>query len=687
MSIRRRVSWGIKSVTAVVACLGALAVQASVLPYGLKIEKVLDNTAALGAVAESPNGELWLLERTTGTIRVYVDGKQAASLTLPVYATGESGLLGVAFAPDYATSGRAFVSSVDASRTLRVDEIDRTATGLAQGVPVLTLGTVPTDGLRPGGGIDVGPDGKLYVAVGDLELPASAQDDAQLTGKVLRANLDGSVPADNPSGTLEWAKGFRSGKGLSINPTTARTNGTVYVTDVGASGSPTASDEVNQVAAGGNYAWDACSGMGCGASYVDPLCAFDPSALVDPESVAANASNALGASHRDSLMYSAMTSDAVREASLTGPERDQMVADTVFFDPSAITDGNPTPTCPHQTNAVASGRDGWLYMANTGTNPGIWRVWRDTPGPREVSTSGSPVPLTVDKSGSNLVLGWENLGSLDAGRPARNAGQQAETYSVWEGSLPITSYDHVRLLNTNGTADGPARLTATVTPSAGSHYYLVGAQGDNMDGSLGAKSDGTARPGPVDYCSTIGFGINVGNCAKDFVSPVDGTPLKLRDYNPNSPTYNQLVSIADYRGKVVKLDLTANDCFWCQVQAGQESTNDALYRDRDFLYVSIFTRYLATLAAYPDAASCAADIAAWAATYGQDTPILCDVDLNGDGHGDVTWEYWHQSDCGGVPQNFYIDQGNEIYDFVCGAQLSGDVQSLIQNEVNPMSCE
>lgn len=663
---------------------------ANVLPYWLKVEKILDNAAELGAVAESPSGELWLLERATGNVRVYAAGKQSATLTISVYSTGESGLLGVAFAPDHAATGRAFVYYVDAARNLRVDQVNRGPASLTLGSQILSLGTVPASGLRVGGGIAIGKDGKLYVSVGDLELPASAQNDANLTGKVLRANLDGSVPADNPSGALVWAKGFRNGKGMAVNPTTTRASGTVYVTDAGQSAAPSAADEVNQVIASGNYAWSNCSGTGCGAPYVDPLATHASTALAGVDAVASNFRSALGSSHVGSIAYAAVTTDDVKEAFLTGADLDQLSRSAVLFDPDGDYDGNPaTDVCPKLVNEVALGNEGWLYMANRGANPGIWRIWRDTPGPREVSTNGSPFPLTVDKSGSNLVIGWENLGTLDTGRPARNAGQQAERYQVWEGTLPITAYDHVAILNTNGTPDGPARLTATITPGSGSRYYLVNAQGDNRTGSLGYKEASgtqTQRPGVVDYCGTIGYGNAVGNCAKDFVNPVNGEPMKLVDYNPNSPTYNQAVSVGDFRGRVVKLDLSADNCFWCNVQADQEAANDTKYRDRDFLFITVLTLTYALTDPIPPA-NCATVIGGWASRHSSKTPILCDVDMNGDNRGDVTAQYWHAPDCGGTPQNFYVDQGNLLYNFVCGAQLSGDVDNAIKNEVNPETCE
>lgn len=83
-----------------VIVLGLQPASGAVLPFGLKIEKVLDNEAELGDLAVSPTGEFWLLERATGTLRVLVGGVEAASLTLPVRNSCDSGLLDVAFAPD-----------------------------------------------------------------------------------------------------------------------------------------------------------------------------------------------------------------------------------------------------------------------------------------------------------------------------------------------------------------------------------------------------------------------------------------------------------------------------------------------------------------------------------------------------------------------------------------------------------
>jgi len=663
------------------ASLATVAV-ADVLPFGLKIEKVLDSSATLGDLAQAPNGELWLLEKA-GTIRVFSAGSQAATLSVGVSVVGDGGLLDVAFDPTFSTNGRALISYVEPAGHLVVDEVVRGGSGLTLGGRVLDLGAV-VSGLRPGGGLAVGADGKLYVATGDLGNSGDAQNDARVAGKVLRANLDGSVPADNPSGTLVWAKGFRDGNDLAVHPGTTRPEGTVYLSDLGEAA--TAYDEIDTVSQGGNYGWSQHSGPGGG--FVDPLKSHSPT--VGIEAVASLAGTALGADLEGNVLYACLGVDDVQRIRLSGADLDTLVGSGPFFDPDADRDGTPDAGCPKGVHALEHAADGNVYAAADGANPGVWRVWHDTPGPREVSPAGTPFPLTVAKSGGDLVLGWENLGTIDTGRPGRNGGQHATRYSVWEGTLPIGgAYDHARIADTDGTPDGPARRTATVTPGGGSRYYLVGAQGDNMEGSLGA-----GRPAAEDWCDTIGWGIGMGDCAERWVDPLDPSQeLRLIDKNPNSPTFNRALTMSDFRGRVVRMDISSDNCFWCNVQKGYIPPLDTELRDRDLSVITVFTQTYGGVIPFASIEACATAAAAWAGAD-DDAPILCDVDRNGDGHGDVSWQYWHSSaypapeDCGGTPQNFYVDQGGVIYDFVCGAELSTtSMRANVINEVNPETCE
>lgn len=675
-----------KTSLGVLVCLGvcllatAPSSHAQVLPAGLKIEKVLDNTAEMGDIVQSPLGELWLLERA-GTIRVLVAGTEQASLVIPVMTTCESGLLDVAFAPDYGRSGLAFIYYVDSGGNARVDELVKAGSSLLLGANILDLGTTP-GGCRPGGGLDVGADGKLYVGVGDLETPANGQDDGTLPGKVLRAELDGSVPADNASGTLVWAKGFRNGTDLEVGAT-----GTVYVTDLGLRPEGTA-DEVNAAREGGNFGWDVVSGDS-GGTYDDPLYFHFPN--VGAASLSMVTSAELGEDNQDTLLYSCSNKGEIERATLTGADLDQLDTWDIFYDALGDADGTPDAGCPKQFDALTEGNDGWFYGSNFGDNPGVWRIWRDDPGPREVSAPGSPLTLTLGKAGSQLEIGWEDIGTLDSGRSPRHGNQDEFAYRIWEGSLAdVAAYEHVRILSTDGTSTGPARRTAQFTPASGNRYYLMSAQNDNLEGTLGAASDGTPRtiPGRVDHCQTRGYGVTVGDCAEEWLNPVTGQPLRLKDYNPNSPTYLQTVNISDYRGMVVRMDISANNCTYCKLQAPYAADVEDDTHARDFIGITVLTLSYSGVPAIPTS-QCAGLIGVWANAYGVHGPILCDEDHNGDGHGDVSWQYWvPQPGCGGTPQNLYFDQGHVQYQFVCGGELSyNTIFSKIANEINPETCE
>jgi glucose/arabinose dehydrogenase len=97
--------------------------------------------------------------------------------------------------------------------------------------------------------VSIGFDGKLYINFGDGMIdPKTAQDDNDLRGKILRLELDGTIPKDNPKkGSPVFAKGFRNPFGASWR----KSDRHLYITDNG----PHTDDRVARVKAGGNYGW------------------------------------------------------------------------------------------------------------------------------------------------------------------------------------------------------------------------------------------------------------------------------------------------------------------------------------------------------------------------------------------------------------------------------------------------
>jgi len=214
------------------------------------------------ALAWGPDGRLFYAERA-GTIRTF-DGKTSHDFaTVSTSTSGERGLLGLALSPTFAKDHFVFAfysRADDESRQRVVRWTDRGGggTNLTTIVDNLPGGN---DCCHKGGRLAFGPDGKLYVTVGENHLAAQAQDPSSLRGKILRYNPDGTVPSDNPFGGSNpvWAIGLRNPFGLAFSA-----NGSLFVTDNGPSGDagspPTGYDRVLLVVRGGNYQWPTCYG-------------------------------------------------------------------------------------------------------------------------------------------------------------------------------------------------------------------------------------------------------------------------------------------------------------------------------------------------------------------------------------------------------------------------------------------
>jgi glucose/arabinose dehydrogenase len=212
-------------------------------------------------VAFLPGGDALVSERTTGRIvRVSPDGRKRVVMRIPGVDTGagEGGLLGLAVSPSYARDRLlyAYFTSGTDNRIVRFRLGGRVR-------PILS-------GLRRsvnhnGGRIEFGPDGKLYVGVGDASSSRLSQDRRSLNGKILRMNPNGSVPGDNPFGnSLVWSLGHRNVQGLAWDG--ARR---LWATEFGQD----AFDEVNLILPGRNYGWPQVEGRGStrGGRFTNPV--------------------------------------------------------------------------------------------------------------------------------------------------------------------------------------------------------------------------------------------------------------------------------------------------------------------------------------------------------------------------------------------------------------------------------
>ncbi|NUS62052.1 MAG: glucose dehydrogenase, partial [Saccharothrix sp.] len=187
--------------------------------------------------------ELVRLDPATGAKTVVGSVPNAAG------TDGEGGVLGIALASDFTTDPWVYVMHTSATdnRVVRIRYTD----GALTGTPQVLLTGIPRNKYHNGGRLRFGPDGKLYIATGDGQNGEWAQDRANLAGKVLRINRDGSVPSDNPFGTPVWSYGHRNPQGLAFD-----SQGRLWEQEFGNS----VMDETNLIVRGGNYGWPRCEG-------------------------------------------------------------------------------------------------------------------------------------------------------------------------------------------------------------------------------------------------------------------------------------------------------------------------------------------------------------------------------------------------------------------------------------------
>lgn len=236
-------------------CPPALAQQAS-----FDLEVVADGLSApLYATAPAGDDRLFIVEQT-GTIRILAGGNVAPDPFLDVSngisAGGERGLLGLAFHPDYASNGRFFVNYTNRDGDTRVvaysvsDDPNRADPASAEEV----LAVDQPRGNHNGGWISFGPDGLLYVAMGDGggagDPQGSGQDPNSMLGKILRIDVDGGGdPAIFVSGVRNpWRNAFDGDL--------------LYIADVGQG----EWEEINVVSlddAGANLGWNIMEGVDC----------------------------------------------------------------------------------------------------------------------------------------------------------------------------------------------------------------------------------------------------------------------------------------------------------------------------------------------------------------------------------------------------------------------------------------
>jgi glucose/arabinose dehydrogenase len=303
------------TLVAILSTIGALS-QGVPAPYTMRLQTVLTGLSRPILVRSSPDAtkRLFIVQQT-GQIRVLQPGSStpgtfldlSSKILVPTSSSDERGLLGLTFHPQFQTNGRFFVDYTRAGDgTTVIEEYKLNSNNPDQGdiASARTLLTIPQPFANHNGGmVEFGPDGFLYIGMGDggsgNDPGARAQNPAQLLGKILRIDVNipqGSqfpylIPATNPftgAGTSRcdggsttngttcqelWTIGMRNPWRYSFD----RQTGSMWVADVGQG----TREEVDVISSGGgNYGWRVYEGNLCTnndpglcnpANYIFPL--------------------------------------------------------------------------------------------------------------------------------------------------------------------------------------------------------------------------------------------------------------------------------------------------------------------------------------------------------------------------------------------------------------------------------
>jgi glucose/arabinose dehydrogenase len=256
-------------------------------------------TQPLFAIAAPGDSQRLFVVEQTGAIKIVdlTSGQVLATpfLSTTVDSTGERGLLGMAFDPDYASNGFFYIYRTVPGATAH-NEIERYHVSAnpdiadpASATPILNIGNLGA-GNHNGGWIGFGPDGYLYAAVGENAVRANAQSSANLLGKILRIDVHSdafpadpernyAIPADNMFAASAGADEiFALGLRNPFRDSFDRGTGDFFIADVGEA----SWEEIDIGQGGANYGWPlyegpAGSGTVSAGALTAPIHSYDRS--------------------------------------------------------------------------------------------------------------------------------------------------------------------------------------------------------------------------------------------------------------------------------------------------------------------------------------------------------------------------------------------------------------------------
>lgn len=213
-------------------------------------------------IVYGPDNFIWFTEKAGKISRLNpATGQVNTLLVIPdVRVNGEGGLLGMALHPDFATNPYVYVV-YDYGSTYKAKVVRYNYANGSLSSPQILLDQIPASSIHNGSRLVIS-GGKLFISTGDASNTSLPQNTSSIAGKILRINLDGSIPADNPyPNNPVWSFGHRNAQGLVM------VGNKLFSSEHG----PDSDDEINIIEKGRNYGWPNIKGF-CNETSEQPFC-------------------------------------------------------------------------------------------------------------------------------------------------------------------------------------------------------------------------------------------------------------------------------------------------------------------------------------------------------------------------------------------------------------------------------
>ncbi len=407
------------------------------LPAGFAKVQLAHGLKKPTAFVFAPNGDIYIAEQFIGIV-LYRGGSVLSTpvLSLTVDQGTEAGILGLALDPNFSTNGYIYVDYSTADLHAQVSRFTVTGGGTTASPAsekVLVRGDELQSAHHGVNDIHVGPDGKLWIGMGDNDPSISNGHTLNnIYGKILRINLDGTIPADNPfvnvSGAVPsiYAYGLRNPFRFTFLP-----NGKAMTEDTGSS----YWEELDTIQRGGNYGWDYYEGNCFTCGYINPTYAYGHIPTDSATSaLAAYTGSVFPSTYSDTVFFG----DYVRQD-----------IEAVKFDPTYTTEISQTvfDSAAGTVADLQEGPDGNLYYVGI-YEGSFWEIYPTGPFAPTANATSTPTagqaPLTVQ---------FSSAGSSDP-----TGAALGYSWDFGDGSAPSTAANPSHTYTTNGTytadADG-----------------------------------------------------------------------------------------------------------------------------------------------------------------------------------------------------------------------------------------